>query len=949
MVVATVEGTSISFKLNQDIAYEHFLVAELNKGYDSFGEDWDKSVYRQSYDLAMDATEFAWPNDGYYFIGNSTFTGNEGEWTIDSGKKLSVDEVPEGFVAKLDNVTVEENAELIVVNLSKRGKLSYFDTALNGEYTFASVVSNGADGYNVKFTIGGVYSFKITDKGVIDITQVSENVTYTLNFNDAPVNGHTVVVHAWADGLDDYNANVVSDGSSSLKATLPAAYTDFCVVELNDGETELNKEWTNVLRQAIGDVKITGSAYNLNWAGYYFVGDLPINTWSFAGENILSVSNLNKDELARRNDMYIGAGSKFSVVAVDKYGEINWTRLVGDVPASVQSWDSNENVYFTNEGYYNVYVTTNGSSIIINVEAVGKALVLSNYVKNSKEVVVGNDFVLGMDCSSVDSLEKSGVKFYDYDGVERDIYEILAESGVTHVRVRVWVDPFDGESNGYGGGNCDIDTAVAIGKRVTAAGMKLIVDFHYSDFWADPAKQFVPKAWAGYTVEQRATAVAEYTKTSLQKLIDAGVDVDIVQVGNEINGGICGVYLSESYKNMKDSAAGIVDVNGYYSIIKAGTDAVREKLPEARIAVHYTNPQSYNFVGTVEALINKGVDFDIFGTSYYEFYHGKDGYAAVTEKLANVKEKAADLGKNINVMVLETSHPYTLQDTDGHGNQIYEASQYSTCKDEFIPLTQEGQIEMFKKIVKGINDIGGAGVCYWEGAWVTVGLNANWDAEKLAANAAIWGAKGSGWANTAANEYDPEAPSSQNQGSAVDNQAFFDAYGRPLESLRVYAMLRGLNVNQYNLIKNGGFETGDLTNWEITGDLVTDNVQARYWHAGDAPKNTSGVYFVNLWRSNDEARTFTISQTVMASEAGEYNLTYAMYGADCSSTAKITLGEDEVCSFSVGQSAWTSDGPYYFSDICPVNLEADVNYTVTITVNIAKGGWGGLDQIALFK
>ena len=92
------------------------------------------------------------------------------------------------------------------------------------------------------------------------------------------------------------------------------------------------------------------------------------------------------------------------------------------------------------------------------------------------------DFILGMDASCVPALEASGVKYYDYDGNEADVFETLAKSGYNYIRVRVWVDPYDKDGNGYGGGNCDINTAVEIGKRATKYGMKLLVDFHYSDF-----------------------------------------------------------------------------------------------------------------------------------------------------------------------------------------------------------------------------------------------------------------------------------------------------------------------------------------------------------------------------------------------------------------------------------------------------------------------------------
>ena len=150
------------------------------------------------------------------------------------------------------------------------------------------------------------------------------------------------------------------------------------------------------------------------------------------------------------------------------------------------------------------------------------------------------DFIFGMDASCVPALEKSGVKYYDFDGNEADVFKVLADNGITHIRVRIWNDPFDAQGNGYGGGNCDIENAVEIGKRATQYGMKLLVNFHYSDFWADPGKQMVPKAWQGMEIEQKTEAVYQYTKECLEKLKAAGVDVGMVQVGNETNGSMCG-------------------------------------------------------------------------------------------------------------------------------------------------------------------------------------------------------------------------------------------------------------------------------------------------------------------------------------------------------------------------------------------------------------------------
>lgn len=156
---------------------------------------------------------------------------------------------------------------------------------------------------------------------------------------------------------------------------------------------------------------------------------------------------------------------------------------------------------------------------------------------------ISDDFIRGMDASEVLSLENSGVKYYDYDGNEQDIFKTLADSGVNYIRLRVWNDPYDKDGNGYGGGNCDLNTAVELGKRATKYGMKVNIDFHYSDFWADPKRQNCPKAWEGMDLEQKKEALYQFTKDSLNTLLDAGVDVEMVQIGNEINYGLAGEKL----------------------------------------------------------------------------------------------------------------------------------------------------------------------------------------------------------------------------------------------------------------------------------------------------------------------------------------------------------------------------------------------------------------------
>ena len=369
-------------------------------------------------------------------------------------------------------------------------------------------------------------------------------------------------------------------------------------------------------------------------------------------------------------------------------------------------------------------------------------------------------FILGMDASIVPSLEAGGVRYYDFDGKEKDVFEILSENGINYIRVRVWVDPYDGSGRGYGGGSCDIGTALAIGKRATRYGMKLLVDFHYSDFWADPGKQMVPKAWVGMEIDEKADALNRYTTDCLQQLKDAKVDVGMVQLGNETNGSLCG---ETTWGNI-------------CYLMEAGSRAVRAIFPEALVAVHFTNPENADAMGFyAKTLDDFRLDYDVFATSYYPYWHGTlENLAAVLSQIAEAYGK--------QVMVAETSYAYTPEDTDFFGNTIGEGGSYAKP----YPLTVQGQADAVADVVRTMAEdtTNGIGVFYWEGAWISAGGG------NRAENSRKWEQYGSGWASSYAASYDPEDAGKYYGGSAVDNQAFFDSTGRALESLKVFSLLR---------------------------------------------------------------------------------------------------------------------------------------------------------------
>ncbi len=542
------------------------------------------------------------------------------------------------------------------------------------------------------------------------------------------------------------------------------------------------------------------------------------------------------------------------------------------------------------------------------------------------------DFILGMDASCIPALEASGVKYYDHDGTEKDVYQILSENGINYIRVRVWNDPFDANGNGYGGGNCDIENAIAIGKRATANGMKLLVNFHYSDFWADPGKQMVPKAWRGMSIEEKTEALYEYTKDCLKQLKDAGVVVGMVQIGNETNGAMCGENSSAvgGWKKIMD-------------LMSAGSKAVREVFPDALVAVHFANPEKAgSYDSYAKNLDYYGVDYDVFASSYYPFWHGTlDNLASVLSGIATKYNK--------KVMVAETSYAYTAADTDFSGNTIGDGG--GIVKN--YPFTLQGQANLVRDVVDTVvnKTTNGIGVFYWEGTWISVGQN-SWEE-----NSAKWEKYGSGWASSYAGGYDPDDAGQWYGGCAVDNQAFFDANGKALESLKVFGLLgKGNTVEN----KADAIEDTELI-IDLKGDIVLpDTVNAIML---DNSKQSIPVEWHNVdieTMKNGGAAKYTILGTAGGMEARcyvsmvhyNYLANWSFEEGDAGWTATAIGSFDELYVEDKVTDSMTGTKHYHFwgagENCVEFTLEQNVtglkegNYTYSISI---MGGDGGATEI----
>lgn len=593
---------------------------------------------------------------------------------------------------------------------------------------------------------------------------------------------------------------------------------------------------------------------------------------------------------------------------------------------------------------------------------------------------IPENFAMGVDVSSVLSLEESGVVFRDASGKPADLFTVLASAGVTDVRVRVWNDPFDAQRRGYGGGNVDVARAVKIGKRATAAGLGVLVDFHYSDFWADPGKQRAPKSWATLNAKGKAEALEAFTRTALEQFAQEGVNVEMVQIGNETN----------------NSIAGVSGWDEMAMLFSAGAAAVRDVLPEAKVALHFTNPEKQQYTNFAEALQTRNVDYDVFLSSYYPYWHGS--LDNLTSELATVREQF-----DVEVGVAETSWAYTLEDGDGHGNVIDTADKATS-----YPISVQGQATAIRDVIAATVAAGGIGVYYWEPAWLPVGPSSQMESNKI-----LWERDGSGWASSYANEFDPDDAGKWFGGSAWDNQALFDFAGNPLDSLNVFryvhtgavaprevqtvdrvsaALSSGdpvelpstvtvrftdgsteerpvtwskaaqwikgpgtytihgdvegelqatatVTVAKTNLLRNPGFEDTDMSMWATSGNGLTLG-------ATDDPH--SGERSAHFWA--DRRVSFTLTQTVDGLPEGAYVASGVLQGA-----AGAALGANDVARIRVtdgvssSDAAFTLDGYRAWSEPAtePLRVAEGGSLTVTVEVNLPAGSWGTIDDLSL--
>lgn len=524
-----------------------------------------------------------------------------------------------------------------------------------------------------------------------------------------------------------------------------------------------------------------------------------------------------------------------------------------------------------------------------------------NEVKAERSNADYSDFIRGADVSMLKDIEDLGGEFYD-NGVKKDALEIMKNHGANYVRLRLWVDPYDSEGNSYGGGSNDFNTTLYLAKRAQEKGMKVLIDFHLSDYWADPGTQSKPKAWENLSYDELKTTLYNYMKNTLNDFKNQGVVPDMVQVGNETSSGI----LWDERKIGGD----YTDFTQLAELLNQAISGVRASVGnQTKIVLHLDNGGNNSlyrwwFDGVTGCGFD--LDFDIIGLTYYPMWHG-----TMDDLQYNLNDISARYNKD--VMIVETAYAFTLADGDGLGSSF-------SPQDEEIggyPASVQGQKDFMsdlESVILNVPGNRGLGFFYWEPEWIPV--------------------EGAYWGTEAGKEYIEDNGILSNP---WDNLALFDFNGNALESIDIF------QTPEQNLVTNPGFEIDGYTNsptgWNVWLD---DGVN------GETVKTEGngfdGNYKLSFW--NESAYGCSIYQTVTGLENGTYTLSaWVMTNANQTVNqlyVKNYGGEEMNQTLPVSDLGWNK---VVIDNIQITNGQCELGI-----YSIANGGdWCNIDNVMLRK
>ena len=334
-------------------------------------------------------------------------------------------------------------------------------------------------------------------------------------------------------------------------------------------------------------------------------------------------------------------------------------------------------------------------------------LLISCSKDDSKPVIIENPssnvFYYGADLSYVNEMEDCGAVYKDSNENFKDPYKIFAEAGTNLVRIRLWNNP---TWTNYSNIN-DVKKSI---QRAKSEGMKVLLDFHYSDSWADPSNQEIPAAWLNQinNTELLGDLVYNYTFDTLNELYNSNLLPEIVQIGNEINAMI---LQNGEVKWPIDWLRNSALIN---KGIKAVRDISNQKNKKIEIMLHIAQPE--NALWWFSEAFNAGItDFDWIGLSYYPLW-SEYNLNTIDVPLKNLIETYAK-----KLMIVETAYPFTLTNADSANNIIGENALIPG-----YPASQQGQLDYLNDLKTKISESGGQGIIYWEPAWVSTNCKTLW-------------------------------------------------------------------------------------------------------------------------------------------------------------------------------------------------------------------------------
>lgn len=583
---------------------------------------------------------------------------------------------------------------------------------------------------------------------------------------------------------------------------------------------------------------------------------------------------------------------------------------------------------------------------------------------------LSTDFIKGADVSIMPELERNGTKFYD-NGIEQDGLTILKNHGVNWIRVRIWNNPYVVGPEGVGGGNTDEAKAIEMAKRAKALGMKVLVDFHYSDFWVDPGQQKKPDAWKNDSGDKLVDDVYAYTAKVMQDFNAQGVTPDMVQVGNELNNGM----LWPEAQLTEDNP------NGYKFLAKllnAGLQAVHDndKDNKVKTMIHLAGVDVNLYHTFFDNLIvkNKVNDFDIIGMSFYPFWHGT---------MDDLKNTMNDVSAKYNkdVIAVETAFGYTLEDAD------FEKNNFGTNEEKVggYKATVQGQATGLRDVmatVASVNDNRGLGIFYWAPDWVInekVGWKSNgggngWD------NLTLFDTKGNALESmdtfnlvsdpnnqyiepqvTAINTVDvkdvslysnvdlPQTVGVVYSNDAVKNMSVKWDVAKPIfakpgnytisgtvEGLAQKAIANIEVKNKMNLVLNGNFENETLNGWDIVGDSSAINLA---WNQGDVRDKCAMHYW------NNKPFNVIIKQKLKGLSDGKYTLSCWTQGNGLASKYQLFVKQNGVeMTTDIKDDGWNRWHQTSIKNIEVKNGDVEIGFIL----NGRPDTWGSIDDIEFY-